>query len=338
MKDISREHALNSVNSPGNQYQILFEHAHDAIVISTREGRFIEINQAYLNLLGYSKEELIRMNAAELWVRPGDRGRYADMMERQGFVRDYECQVRNKAGRIFDVLLTSSMQSDPNHGVVYYTIVRDVTEQKEAQKALKTSEELLQIFVENTPASVAMCDREMRYLAYSRRWIKDYGLPDEDLIGRCHYDVFGVIPERWKEEHQRCFQGEIINNEEEPFLRADGTVDWVRRTIHPWYDRDDTIGGLIMFTEVITDRKTVEQEREELIAKLQQALSDVKTLSGMLPICASCKRIRDDRGYWNQIETYIKKHSTAEFSHSLCPECVETLYGNQPWYQNNHKG
>jgi PAS domain S-box-containing protein len=76
----------------------------------------------------------------------------------------------------------------------------------------------------------------------------------------------------------------------------------------------------------ITDRKLQEVERERLIEELQKALSEVRTLSGLLPICASCKKIRDDSGYWNQIETYISKHSSAEFSHGICPECVRKLY------------
>jgi PAS domain S-box-containing protein len=76
----------------------------------------------------------------------------------------------------------------------------------------------------------------------------------------------------------------------------------------------------------INERKQSEAERENLIKKLQEALSEVKTLSGLFPICASCKKIRDDKGYWNQIEAYIRKHSDAEFSHSICPECAKKLY------------
>ena len=76
----------------------------------------------------------------------------------------------------------------------------------------------------------------------------------------------------------------------------------------------------------ITPRKQFEIEREKLIKKLEKALSKVKTLSGLLPICSSCKKIRDDKGYWNQIDEYIRDHSEAEFSHGICPECAEKLY------------
>ncbi len=68
--------------------------------------------------------------------------------------------------------------------------------------------------------------------------------------------------------------------------------------------------------------------REALIDELKTALGQVKTLKGLLPICASCKKIRDDKGYWNQIESYITTHSEAEFSHGICPECARRLYGH----------
>lgn len=76
----------------------------------------------------------------------------------------------------------------------------------------------------------------------------------------------------------------------------------------------------------IEQREAVQKEREVLITELRQALAEVKTLSGLLPICASCKKIRDDTGYWRRIEEYISRHSEAEFTHSICPECAQRLY------------
>ena len=76
----------------------------------------------------------------------------------------------------------------------------------------------------------------------------------------------------------------------------------------------------------ITERKIAENEKEKLITELQEALDKVKLLSGFLPICASCKKIRDDQGYWKQIETYIHENSEAKFSHGICPDCAKELY------------
>jgi len=79
-------------------------------------------------------------------------------------------------------------------------------------------------------------------------------------------------------------------------------------------------------TQEVAERKRAEQEKEKLVIELREALSKVKKLSGLLPICSSCKKIRDDQGYWQQIEAYIGEHSEAEFSHSICPDCARKLY------------
>ena len=89
------------------------------------------------------------------------------------------------------------------------------------------------------------------------------------------------------------------------------------------------VRGKIYYTGIIRDssqRKQIEAERNQLIKSLQDSLAKIKTLSGMLPICASCKNVRDDKGYWNQIETYIHNHSEAQFTHGICPECAKKLY------------
>lgn len=99
---------------------------------------------------------------------------------------------------------------------------------------------------------------------------------------------------------------------------------------HEIYIRAIILAVFLLFgsaLSVTVDRlQRANRDKQELIHELQQALTDIKKLSGFLPICASCKKIRDDTGYWNQIETYIRDHSEAEFTHSLCPECVHTLY------------
>ncbi len=90
-------------------------------------------------------------------------------------------------------------------------------------------------------------------------------------------------------------------------------------------DKKATIFAVAIIQD-ITERKRVEEERERLIVELQEALAKIKTLRGLIPICAHCKKIRDDQGYWNQLEAYIQKHSEAEFSHGICDECAKQLY------------
>ena len=80
-------------------------------------------------------------------------------------------------------------------------------------------------------------------------------------------------------------------------------------------------------------REEAEAEKEKLILELKNTIKEVNTLSGLLPICSSCKKIRDDKGYWNKIEEYIQNHSRAQFSHGICDECADRLYGKESWYQ-----
>jgi len=88
------------------------------------------------------------------------------------------------------------------------------------------------------------------------------------------------------------------------------------------YDPEELLAKI----QILLRLKTALDERDRFIYKLQEALSKVKTLSGLLPICSSCKKIRDDKGYWNQIEDYIREHCPADFSHSVCPVCAKRLY------------
>lgn len=92
--------------------------------------------------------------------------------------------------------------------------------------------------------------------------------------------------------------------------------------------------SFIQHSEMIR-RKKAEEGRIETIADLQKALSEIKTLKGFLPICSHCKEIREDKGYWKQIESYIQDHSDAEFSHSICQECAEKFYPDMGLYDEN---
>jgi PAS domain S-box-containing protein len=95
---------------------------------------------------------------------------------------------------------------------------------------------------------------------------------------------------------------------------------------YPVFNPQGGISQIIESALDVTERRRFEKEREKLIGELQDALSKVKTLRGLIPICASCKKIRDDKGYWNQIESFVREHSHADFTHGICPECAAELY------------
>ncbi|MBU0483404.1 MAG: PAS domain-containing protein [Proteobacteria bacterium] len=106
----------------------------------------------------------------------------------------------------------------------------------------------------------------------------------------------------------------------------DGSIRWVQNTIVRRYNANNQLDAYDGLVRDITARKINETEKEELIVKLQQSLKEIKTLRGILPLCSFCKKIRDYQGYWEQVDVYIKHHSDADISHSICPDCMEKHY------------
>ena len=142
-------------------------------------------------------------------------------------------------------------------------ILSDITERKKSEETIRKHEAVLRLFVEHSPAAIAMFDNEMRYIIASQRFRTDYDLGDINLVGRSHYEIFPETTERWKEIHNRCLSGATERCDEDPFLRQSGKLDWIRWEICPWYEDSGKIGGIILFSEVVTARKLVEKSLTE---------------------------------------------------------------------------
>jgi len=147
---------------------------------------------------------------------------------------------------------------------------------------------LLSHFVAEAPAAVAMFDREMRYLAASPRWRRDYHIEDE-LVGRSHYEVFPEITREWREFHRRSLAGEIVRAEREAFFRADGSRQWLRWEIHPWRRTQGEVGGIVIFTEDITAH---ESERE----RMRQSEAALRAIGDNLPESSIFRYTRESDG------------------------------------------
>ena len=135
---------------------------------------------------------------------------------------------------------------------------------------LQTREELLKTFVKHVPAAVAMLDRDVRYLQVSNRWCADFSLDSSQLLGRSHYEIFPDLPERWRQIHRRCLEGETLRAEEDRWDRAGGTI-WLRWEIRPWQNLDGVPGGILIFSEDITHRKHAEEALASLSGRLIEA-------------------------------------------------------------------
>jgi PAS domain S-box-containing protein len=152
------------------------------------------------------------------------------------------------------------------------------------------------------------------------------GYSDPRALFRLDLGQFHLCEEDFRRWKAVLEEKGVVQNFETRLRTFSGGVRWAQNTARavrqPSTGRAFYEGSLLD----ISHRKGAEEEREKLILELQDALVKVRTLSGLLPICSTCKKIRDDQGYWNQIEVYIQTHSDAEFTHSFCPECMKRLY------------
>jgi len=125
--------------------------------------------------------------------------------------------------------------------------------------------------------------------------------------------------------HRVGMSGKTYSSADEVFVRKDGTVFPIAVVTSPIWEKGKVVSAVTAFRD-ITKQKELEQERSQLILAYEDALHNIRTLKGLVPICASCKKIRDDKGYWNYLEVFIQERTDAEFSHGICPECAKKLY------------
>ncbi|MCF7809777.1 PAS domain-containing protein [bacterium] len=194
-----------------------------------------------------------------------------------------------------------------------------IEENEKVKQILWESEERLSNAVTNAPIVLYILDDEHRFTFIQGNVLDSLGVKSGDIVGKLLSDVF---PKSIGLQNglEVVLKGGIFETE----IKIRRT--WLEARIIPQKNESGEIVGVVGVATDITDRKMAERQREKLIKELKQAISKIRILSGLVPICANCKKIRDDKGYWNQIEKYISEHSDAVFSHGICPDCAQKLY------------
>jgi PAS domain S-box-containing protein len=255
------------------------------LALCRMDGQLVDVNPSYAAIIGRSIDETLALSFWEITPKKYAEEEQAqlDSLLERGRYGPYEKEYIHKNGHHVPVRLSGLVVERQGEKLIWSS-VEDISARKLAENALRRSEHVLRLFVEHAPAAIAMLDRDLHYIVASRRYLVDYDLSDHDISGRSHYEVFPEIPEHWRKIHRRCLAGAIEKSEEDSFARADGTMDWLRWEIHPWYEREGEIGGIILFSEVITERKKFHEAlrlSEEKFAKTFHNSPDAIALTSL---------------------------------------------------------
>lgn len=325
-----REKAEGELRESQEYAKVLFSSSRvPMIVMDAQTGVYIDCNEAAVRVYGYEgREEVIGKtpldvsaplqydgsgSAEEVW-------RHIRACQEKGSHTFEWCHQRPD-GIIWDAAVHLMLFHHRGRPLIQFTL-QDITDRKRTEAALRASEEALRSLFNATDEALFLIDTGGTILMGNEVLARRIGKSIGELIGTCQYEHFppDVATSRRKQYDKVINTGKPVHFEDE---RAGMTF---RISAYPVFDEERKVVKIAVFVVDITERKRAEAEREGFINDLREALSKIKTLRGFLPICSSCKKIRNDKGYWEQIEVYIRDNSDAEFSHSLCPDCVSRLY------------
>lgn len=270
------------------EIETFFNCAIDLLCIANTKGEFLRLNKEWERVLGYTLSELQSGKFLD-FVHPDDLEETLMALEQLSnqikvinFVNRYRC--KNGEYRWIE------WKSYP-HGDKVYAAARDITERENMETALAHSRDLMRYIIEHNRSSVAVHDRNMRYVYVSQRYLDEYNIKDRDIIGKHHYEIFPDIPQKWRDVHQKALEGIISSADNDPYQRDDGTVEWTRWECRPWFEADGSIGGIIIYTEVISERKKLE---EDLIRKnMELEASEEEIRSSHEELLATSEALRE---------------------------------------------
>lgn len=234
--------------------------------------RILDVNDAAVQHYGYTRTEFLSMTIMDIRPTEDIDALLDDVMKVHNTYNNAGIwRHLKKNGEIIYVEIIS-------HALIYNSLnarhvsANDITQRLQAENNIRDNEEINKLFIENVPASLAMFDRDMNYITCSKRWLSGFSLKEESLTGRNHYEVFPEISEEWKRVHQRGLNGEVLSKDKDKFIRADGTVFFTKWEVRPWKYSNGKIGGIVIFTEDITEQTKLIEETIE--AKNRAVKSD----------------------------------------------------------------
>lgn len=269
------EEAVHKLSLAINQSQ-------EIIFITDKEGIITFINTQFTKVYGYTEDEIIgkqtpRILKSEM-ISPQQYTKLWDSLLKKK--RKYAEYInRCKDGRLINIEGSADPIMDENGDITgFLGIQRDISDRKKAEIKIAHSHELMRYVIEHNRSAIAIHDKELKYIYVSQRYLEDYHIK-ENIIGRHHYEVFPDLPQKWRDVHRKALAGGVFSGNDDPLIREDGTTDWTRWECRPWYGADGTVGGIIVYTEVINDLKKAETD---LIAAKEKAEESDRLKSAFL--------------------------------------------------------
>jgi PAS domain S-box-containing protein len=276
-------------------------------------------------MFGYnSKEEMLNIDIKnDLYENPNDRSNIYPEIG-YSFLDTY--RLKRKDGRIIWVEESAFYVKDESGKVIYHEgIIRDVTKRLKTEAAIKISEKRYRDLVNQSMGYICMHDLNGIILLSNPAGAHALGYEPEEMVGHSLSDyLIPTFARRFNDYLDYLRKGSVFRGLMHVRTKNNEVQIWMHNNVK--FEDPGHEPYILCHGQDITELEKSRKEREKLIRELQNAINKVKTLSGLLPICAGCKKIRDDGGYWNQIENYISDHSEAEFSHGMCPECQRKFY------------
>ncbi|MGC2048420.1 MAG: PAS domain-containing protein [Gallionella sp.] len=314
-------------------YETILNSMSETVYVVDREMRIQYVNRAAGKLTGYSPDESVGKFCHDIFCEESYRCKDLcppkQAMEKMSPILHREAETKTKNGDVRQTQISISPLCDEDVCTGAVIVVQDITELKKADERIRRQNTFLTAVIDALPHPFLVIDADTHSLKLANVAAYHGKLPEQMT---CHELSHKTSVPCSSMDHP-CPLEKVKSTGQPVMLEhkhydANGILRDVEVHGFPIFDDEGKVVKMIEYSIDISDRNRVARERETLIVDLQKALQKVKTLSGLLPICSSCKKIRDDTGYWNILEQYISEHSDAEFTHGLCPECVRRLYPN----------